>query len=116
MFTVWAQENENHSEFFSLGVYDVEGSEFMAWGAPGPIDIPKPYFHFDEAGTKQEGVFLGHNNITSWGVKYREARPDSMEKQPFWSVRLLGPGNEDPSSGQELGEGESATFLRVSGT
>ncbi|KAK2760923.1 hypothetical protein FQN54_002165 [Arachnomyces sp. PD_36] len=106
------------NEINSVGIYEVEGSELIGWGGPGPITIPKPYLHYNKDGEELEGVFLGFDNVTTWGVRYHEARKDSVtpDPQPYYSVRLLAPGSEDPTTGELLGEGESATFLRVSGT
>ncbi|CAO2653530.1 Nn.00g029410.m01.CDS01 [Neocucurbitaria sp. VM-36] len=54
---------------------------------------------------KQEGVFLGGYNTTTWGVKWYEASQGS-EGFPYFNLRLL-------PEGQEVGTNETKTFLKI---
>jgi hypothetical protein len=104
-----------NGNYQSLGIYEIEGTKLIGWGGPGAIKPPIAYYHVNEAGERQEGLFLGYNNITAWGIKHHEARKDCVgTPAPYFSIRLL--ENEDPDSSGELAEGESATFLKVVGS
>lgn len=86
------------------------------WGLPEAATIPiEPYYHYYANGTQQPGLFLGSHNVTTWGIKYYEADSGSYG-DPYWLIRLLGPGSEDPITGQPLDDGEYETFIRVEGS
>lgn len=87
------------------------------WGLPEEYsDVAEPYYHVDTDGVRQEGIFIGARNVTSWGVKYYGPSVGTIDGLPYWSIRLLGPGSEDPQTGEPLLEGESETFIRVDGS
>lgn len=87
------------------------------WGLPEEYShVVEPYYHEDADGVRQEGLFIGAHNVTSWGIKYEEPSVGTIDGLPYWSLRLLGPDSEDPVTGEPLLEGESVTFIRVDGS
>jgi hypothetical protein len=64
---------------------------------------PETYAH-EIDGVRQDGVFLGMGNITTWAFRRGAG---------YWQIRLLGsPGNGD-SKGGSLNVGESRAFLKI---
>jgi hypothetical protein len=91
--------------------YDAE----IIWGVGAAYTIPlEAYSHFDETGAQIDGVFLGNGNYTTWGVKWYPADSGSIDGNPYWGLRLLGPNSSIPGSGEPLYPGEYETFLKVS--
>ena len=82
------------------------GSAPIMWGLSDDAEVLpiEPYRHHVD-GEEVEGTFLGSGNVTRWGVKYYD--PQTEEGFPYWFFRLLQEGAE------ELGEGESDTFIKV---
>lgn len=66
---------------------------------------PETYTHVID-GVKQDGVFLGKANVTTWAFKF-VTKPAN-----FYQVRLMGPGN-GTLSGKDLHDGEFMGFLKV---
>ncbi|CAI6097516.1 unnamed protein product [Clonostachys chloroleuca] len=83
-------------------MYKIEGS------------APQLYSHKDATtGEEIPGYFLGGaDGATTWGVKYYPADQGSYGRD-YYYLRLLGPGSEDPSTGEPLHEGETKTYLKV---
>jgi hypothetical protein len=82
-------------------MYKIEGS------------VPQLYSHKDATtGEEIPGYFLGGaDGATVWGVKHYPA--DQQNRYGYYYLRLLGPGSEDPSTGEPLYEGETKTYLKV---
>lgn len=84
------------------------------WGL-GQYSVPvQAYYHYVD-GQKQDGIFLGAHNVTSWGIQLQEGDAGSGGR-PWWMIRLLGPGSKDPQTGQALMDGEYKTFIRIDGS
>ncbi|KAL1967824.1 hypothetical protein VTN77DRAFT_2513 [Rasamsonia byssochlamydoides] len=99
-----------------INITNIPYSAPLMWGLPPDASIPvEPYYHYI-GGVKQPGLFLGSHNVTTWGIKYYEADAGSLDGEPYWFIRLLGPGSADPTTGQALEDGESVTFIRVNGS
>ncbi|KAH8896073.1 hypothetical protein GQ53DRAFT_851963 [Thozetella sp. PMI_491] len=71
--------------------------------------IPEPYAHF-VAGVRQDGVYLGLANRTTWA--FSAEKTDSGID--VWKPRLL-LGRESTLDGDELRKGEIQGFLRADG-
>jgi hypothetical protein len=63
---------------------------------------PETYAH-EIAGVRQDGVFLGSGNVTTWGFR----RPSEGAVAGYYFVRLLVPG------AKSLYEGEFKGFMKV---
>lgn len=88
-----------------VGVANVTDSETgLVWSDTIYNKLPEGYEHYNYDGDRFEGSFLGLDKETGWAVKYNEG-----EDGPYWGVRLL-------PKGEELGEGESATWLKIEGS
>lgn len=86
------------------------------WGL-GPDSTPlSAFYHFID-GVQQDGLFLGQDNVTTWGVKlYPPSGANSLDGESYWLLRLLGPDSALPWNGSALYPGEYRSFLRVSGS
>jgi len=89
--------------------YDAE----IMWGL-GQYSTPlEPYYHFVN-GTQMTGLYLGQNNVTTWGVKlYPVDGDNTLDNEPYWQLRLLGPDSALPWNGSALYPDEYQTFLRI---
>ncbi|KAK2757115.1 hypothetical protein FQN54_005085 [Arachnomyces sp. PD_36] len=97
-----------------LQVADIPYSAPLMWGLEEEYShAVEPYYHVDADGVRQEGLFLGAHNVTSWGIEYVSSGFFGL---PYWFIRLLGPDSEDPVTGEPLGDNESVTFIRVDGS
>ena len=74
---------------------------------PYPVMLLQPYKHL-LGGIVQPGVFLGVDNVTTWGFNYLN---DSGHA--YYTLRLLGPGSQSLTTGGALNEGEFAGFIKV---
>ncbi|KAH6666241.1 hypothetical protein B0J14DRAFT_659863 [Halenospora varia] len=62
---------------------------------------PETYAH-EINGVRQDGIFLGISNVTTWAFRRTQAHPE------YYQIRLSAPG-----SGESLYEGEFKGFLKV---
>lgn len=83
----------------------------LIYGVNGSSVIP--FEHYDvDTGVKQDGVYLGgYQNSTTWGLRYEPKA--NIDGNPFFYARFLGPGSQDPSSGDALFDGEFTAFIKV---
>ena len=108
----WTPSGVSGYAWNQINITNIPYSAMLMWGLPESATIPiEPYYHYID-GVQQTGLFLGSHNVTAWGITYEEADSGSYG-DPYWSIRLLGPGSEDPVTGQALGDGEYETFIRV---
>ncbi|KAI5856214.1 hypothetical protein GGS23DRAFT_400978 [Durotheca rogersii] len=82
----------------------------LMWKIDG--EAPEIFEHYigDE---KQDGVFLGFNGSTTWGLKYYPQNAGSSG-QDYYYARLLGPNSADPATGQPLKANETVAFVKIS--
>ncbi|KAL7622717.1 hypothetical protein AAE478_006395 [Parahypoxylon ruwenzoriense] len=82
----------------------------LMWKIDG--ETPQIFEHYvgDE---KQDGVFLGYNGTTAWGLKYYPASVGSS-RQDYFYARLLGPNSADPTTGEPLKANETTAFVKIS--
>ncbi|KAI9935057.1 hypothetical protein MW887_000678 [Aspergillus wentii] len=98
-----------------LNITNIPYSASLMWGLPEDESISVEFYNHYNDGKKEDGIFLGANNVTQWGIKYYG--PDAgSHGLPYWFFRLLGEGSEDPVTGEEVAEGEYRTFIRVDGS
>jgi hypothetical protein len=91
--------------------YDAE----LGWGFGQYSNPISAFAHFDACGNRIDGVFLGRDNYTTWGVKWYPADSGSLDGNPYWGLRLLGADSAIPgTNGSALYPGEYRTFLKVS--
>ncbi|RYP21541.1 hypothetical protein DL765_002177 [Monosporascus sp. GIB2] len=76
---------------------------------PDPNHHLQPYAHVDVDGVRQPGVFLGSENITTWGFNYQ----NNKEGGEYYFLRLLTPGSENPATGRPLNDGEFTGFVKI---
>ncbi|QKX63247.1 uncharacterized protein TRUGW13939_10416 [Talaromyces rugulosus] len=106
---------DNQNDYLPINITSNPASAQLKWGQAEdesePVDA---YYHYID-GKKQDGIFLGANNVTSWGIQLQENVPGTGGI-PMWQLRLLGPGSEDQKTGKALKEGEYKTFIRIDGS
>ncbi|KAJ6131325.1 hypothetical protein N7523_001785 [Penicillium sp. IBT 18751x] len=113
-FESYVPSGVSGAEWKAVNVTDIPYSAQLMWGL-GQYSLPiQAYYHYLD-GVKQDGIFLGAHNVTSWAVQLQDGSAGSGG-QPYWLIRLLGPGSEDPVTGAELEEGEYKTFIRIDGS
>ncbi|KAJ5676173.1 hypothetical protein N7462_009070 [Penicillium macrosclerotiorum] len=98
----------------SVNITDMPYSAQLMWGL-GQYSLPIQAYNHYVSGVKQEGIFLGAHNVTTWGVQLQSGSAGSGGK-PYWLVRLLGPGSADPQTGDALLDGEFRTFIKIDST
>lgn len=54
-------------------------------------------------GVRQDGVFIGSRNVTTWGFRYQSASDGGPD---YYEIRLLGLDGADPATGEPLRDGE----------
>ncbi|OCL08267.1 hypothetical protein AOQ84DRAFT_354564 [Glonium stellatum] len=91
--------------YFSASLYDAQLT-YLEDG--GKVET---YAH-EIGGVRQDGVFIGAGNVTTWGFKYQ---PASASEPDYIEMRLLGPNSSDPTTGKPLRDGEFKGFLKVEG-
>ena len=67
-------------------------------------DEPVMYEHYVN-GTKQDGLFLGGYNTSTWGISWEPASKASFNVPYFWA-RLVLPG-------AELWPNETTTYIQI---
>ncbi|KAE8444079.1 hypothetical protein EG329_000861 [Mollisiaceae sp. DMI_Dod_QoI] len=72
---------------------------------------PETYAH-EVDGVRQDGVFLGSANSTTWAFRL-VLGAGGIGGRDFYQVRLLEPKNADPVMGIALRDGEFKGFLKV---
>jgi hypothetical protein len=106
---------DNENDYLPINITSNPASAQLKWGQAEddsePVDA---YYHYID-GKKQDGIFLGANNVTSWGIQLQENVPGTGGS-PMWQLRLLGPGSEDQKTGKALKEREYETFIRIDGS
>ncbi|RYP80657.1 hypothetical protein DL769_002339 [Monosporascus sp. CRB-8-3] len=75
---------------------------------PDPNHHLGPYAHVDVHGVRQPGVFLGSENVTTWGFNYQ-----NNKEGEYYFLRLLTPGSENPATGRPLNDGEFTGFIKI---
>jgi hypothetical protein len=90
--------------------YDAE----LGWGFGQYSNSVQAYSLFNETGAQIDGVFLGSDNYTTWGVKWYPADSGSLDGNPYWGLRLLGADSDVPGTESPLYPDEYRTFLQVS--
>ncbi|TAQ85769.1 hypothetical protein B7494_g5911 [Chlorociboria aeruginascens] len=74
------------------------------------------YYHYID-GVQQPGLYLGQDGYTTWGVKLYPADSGSLDGNPYWQLRLLGPDSGLPwLNNTALYPDEYETFLTVEGS
>ena len=113
-FESYVPSGVSGAEWKAVNVTDIPYSAQLMWGL-GQYSLPiQAYYHYLD-GVKQDGIFIGAHNVTSWAVQLQDGSAGSGG-QPYWLIRLLGPDSEDPVTGAELEEGEYKTFIRIDGS
>ncbi|KAJ5807068.1 hypothetical protein N7474_010660 [Penicillium riverlandense] len=106
---------DNQNEYLPINITSNPANAHLKWGLPEEksekIDA---YYHYID-GKKQDGIFLGAHNVTSWGIQLQENVPGTGGG-PMWQIRLLGPGSENQKTGKALRESEYKTFIRIDGS
>lgn len=113
-FESYVPSGVSGAEWKSVNITDMPYSAQLMWGL-GQYSLPIQAYHHYLDGVKQDGIFLGAHNVTSWAVQLQDGSAGSGGK-PYWLVRLLGPGSADPVTGAELEDGEYKTFIRIDGS
>lgn len=98
-------------EWKSVNISDYPYSAVLMWGL-GEYSLPIQTYHHYQDGVKQDGIFLGSHNVTTWGIQQQSGSAGSSGN-PYWLLRLLGPNSENPSNGEPLSDGEYRTFIRI---
>jgi hypothetical protein len=86
----------------------------LGWGFGQYSNPVQAYSLFNETGAQMDGVFLGSDNYTTWGVKWYPADSGSLDGNPYWGLRLLGADSDVPGTDSPLYPDEYRTFLQVS--
>ncbi|KAJ6027781.1 hypothetical protein N7499_001239 [Penicillium canescens] len=103
---------DNANEYLPINITSNPADALLQWGlAEDESEVIDAYYHYID-GTKQDGIFLGAHNVTSWGVQQQEHIPGTSGG-PMWQLRLLGPNSVDQETGEVLKEGEYKTFIRI---
>jgi hypothetical protein len=103
---------DNANEYLPINITSNPADALLQWGlAEDESEVIDAYYHYI-AGTKQDGIFLGAHNVTSWGVQQQENIPGTSGG-PMWQLRLLDPSSVDQETGEGLKEGEYKTFIRI---
>ncbi|KAJ5108484.1 hypothetical protein N7456_005159 [Penicillium angulare] len=102
-----------HSGYTSVAITDMPYSAQLMWNLGEYSEPVYAYYHYLD-GKKQDGVFLGSHNVTTWGISLQDGEIGSGDK-PWWMIRLLGPNSQDPQTGHALEDGEYRTFIRIDG-
>jgi hypothetical protein len=81
----------------------------MEWGIGSrnseSVQVYRQYVH----GSPVDGLFLGSNGQTNWAVHHSGSGLSSVDRQPFWFLRLL-------SKESKLWKGEYGTSIRIDGS
>lgn len=101
------------SDYTPVNITDMPYSAELMWGLGSYSEPVHAYYHYLD-GNKQDGIFLGAHNVTTWGISLQDGNAGSGDK-PWWMIRLLGPGSKDPQTGVALEDGEYRTFIRIDG-
>ena len=104
---VWSPTGVSGYDWNQVNISSIPYSAPLMWGLPADGSIPLEPYHHVVDGETQDGLFVGSHGVTTWGIKRAEGR------YPYWFFRLLGPGSEDPVTGERLGEDEHETFIKV---
>lgn len=103
---------DNMNEYLPINITSNPANAQLQWGlAEDESEVIDAYYHYID-GAKQDGIFLGAHNVTSWGVQQQTNIPGTSGG-PMWQLRLLGPDSEDQQTGEALHEGEYKTFIRI---
>ncbi|KAJ5103180.1 hypothetical protein N7532_003709 [Penicillium argentinense] len=113
-FESYVPSGVSGAEWKSVNVTDIPYSAQLMWGL-GQYSLPIQAYHHYRNGVKQDGIFLGAHNVTTWALQLQSGSAGSGGK-PYWLMRLLGPNSADPVTGDALAEGEYRTFIRVDGS
>lgn len=103
---------DNSHQYAPINITSNPANAQLKYGLP--VDESEPidaYYHYIDD-KKQDGIFLGAHNVTSWGVQ-RQVNVPGTDGRPMWVLRLLGPGSEDQETGKALLEDEYETFIRI---
>ncbi|KAL3418311.1 hypothetical protein PVAG01_10027 [Phlyctema vagabunda] len=89
----------------------------LMWGL-GQSGTPVEAYHHYVDGVQQPGLFLGQANVTTWGIKkYPADSATTLDNEPYWGFRLLGPKSSIPwLNGSALFPDEYRTFIKVYGS
>ncbi|KAJ5723517.1 hypothetical protein N7488_001552 [Penicillium malachiteum] len=102
------------AEYRAVNITDMPYSAELMWNLGSYSEPIQAYHHYLD-GVKQDGIFLGSHNVTTWGISLQEAMAGSGG-EPWWMIRLLGPESADPLTGNALEDGEYRTFIRIDGS
>ncbi|KAJ5591486.1 uncharacterized protein N7459_001855 [Penicillium hispanicum] len=101
-------------KWLGVNVTDMPYSAELMYGL-GQYSLPIQAYNHYKDGVKQDGLFLGAHNVTTWGIQPVEGDQASGGK-PWWMIRLLGPNSAVPNTGKPLYDGEFRTFIRIDGS
>ena len=63
----------------------------MEWGLASRDTEPITVWRRSHAGSPLESFFLGSSNQTDWAVRHSGTGLSSVDRRPFWFLRLLSP-------------------------
>lgn len=93
-----------------VNITDIPYDAELGWGWGQYSTGVQAYEHFID-GVQQDGVFLGQDGYTTWGVKWYA---DGDDNEDYWGLRLLGANSAVPgTNGTALLDGEYRTFLKI---
>ncbi|KAJ5664633.1 hypothetical protein N7462_011446 [Penicillium macrosclerotiorum] len=103
---------DNMNVYLPINITSDPTNAQLQWGlAEDDSEAINAYYHYIDD-VKQDGIFLGAHNVTSWGIQQQTNVPGTSGG-PAWLLRLLGPGSEDQETGEALKDGEYETFIRI---
>ncbi|CAI7667426.1 unnamed protein product [Penicillium pancosmium] len=113
-FESYVPSGVSGDEWKSVNISDYAYSAELMWGL-GQYSLPIQAYNHYQDGVKQDGIFLGSHNVTTWGIQINSGSAGSAGRS-YWTLRLLGPNSADPSTGRPLYDGEFRTFVRIDGS
>lgn len=95
-------------DWHAVGINKDPSTGEMEWGLSSREAEPLEVYRHSIAGTPGDGFFLGSMNETSWAVRYSGSGLSSLDRKPFWFLRLLTPDTKKWTD-------EYQTLIRIDG-
>ncbi|KAJ5183938.1 hypothetical protein N7492_001554 [Penicillium capsulatum] len=95
-------------DWHAIGINRDPSTGEMEWGLGSREAEPVEVYRRYRGETPDEGFFLGSMNETDWAVRWSGSGLSSVDRKPFWFLRLLAP---DTSKWTE----EYQTLIRIDG-
>lgn len=95
-------------DWHAVGINKDPSTGEMEWGLSSREAEPLEVYRHSIAGTPGGGFFLGSMNETSWAVRYSGSGLSSLDRKPFWFLRLLTPDTKKWTD-------EYQTLIRIDG-